>query len=167
MAITVSFDLAYEFEVNALAADVFVVLSDVPATASLFPKLHKLVDLGGNCYRWELDKVGPAQMTMQTVYACHYVVDQKKCSVVWTPIAGEGNAQLGGSWAITEKKNFTHLVLTCRGELQLPLPALMKGIVAPIVLGENEKLIKQYIANLTKHFGGEHSKESISTCMKS
>jgi carbon monoxide dehydrogenase subunit G len=156
MAITVPFELAYEFEVNALAADVFDLLSDVPASASLFHKLQKLVDLGGNCYRWELDKVGPAQMTMQTVYACHYVVDQKKCSVVWTPIAGEGNAQMGGSWAITDKKNFTHLVLTSRGELQVPLPALMKSIVAPIVVAENERLVKQYIANLTKRFGGEY-----------
>lgn len=156
MTFTVPFEIAYEFEVSALAADVFGVLSDVPATAGFFPKLHKLVDLGGNCYRWELDKVGPAQMTMQTVYACHYVADKHKCCVVWTPIAGEGNAQLGGSWAITDKKNFTHLVLTSRGELQVPLPALMKGIVAPIVVAENEKLIKQYIANLTKRFGGEH-----------
>ena len=156
MAMTVPFEVAYEFEVNALAADVFVVLSDVPASASFFPKLHKLVDLGGNCYRWELDKVGPAQMTIQTVYACRYVVDQKKCSVVWTPIAGEGNAQVGGSWAITEKKNFTHLVLTSRSELLLPLPALMKGIVAPIVVAENERLVKQYVANLTQRFGGKH-----------
>jgi carbon monoxide dehydrogenase subunit G len=154
MAMTVPFEIAYEFEVNALAADVFDLLSDVPASASFFPKLQKLVDLGGNCYRWELDKVGPAQMTMQTVYACHYVVDQKKCSVVWTPIAGVGNAQMSGSWAITDKKNFTHLVLTSRGELQVQLPALIKGIVAPIVVAENEKLVKQYVANLTKRFGG-------------
>lgn len=156
MTITVPFEVAYEFEVNAIAADVFDVLSDVPVSASLFPKLHKLLDLGCNCYRWELDKVGTAQMTMQTVYACQYVVDKKNGSVVWTPIAGAGNAQMGGSWAITDKKNFTHLVLTSRGELQVPLPALMKGVVAPIVVGENEKLIKQYIANLTKRFGGEH-----------
>ena len=156
MAMTVPFEMAYEFEVNALAADVFDVLSDVPASASFFPKLRKLVDLGGNCYRWELDKVGPAQMTMQTVYACHYVVDQKKCSVVWTPIAGEGNAQMSGSWAITDRKNFTHLVLTSRGELLVPLPALIKGIVAPIVVAENERLVKQYIANLSQRFGGKH-----------
>ena len=65
MAITVPFDLAYEFEVNALAADVFAVLSDVPASASHFPKLE---DLGGNSYRWETDKVGTAQMNIQTAH---------------------------------------------------------------------------------------------------
>lgn len=59
------------------------------------------------------------------------------------------------------------LVLTSRGEQQVPLPALMKGIVAPSVVGKNEKLVKRYIANLSQRFGGEHSKESISTCIKS
>ena len=156
MAITVPFELAYEFEVNALAPDVFAVLSDVPASASHFPKLHKLVDLGGNSYRWEMDKVGTAQMNIQTVYASKYVSDKKKGSVVWTPIAGEGNAQVGGSWTITDKKKFTHLVLKISGELQVPLPALMKGIVAPIVVGENEKLVELYIDNLIKRLGGEH-----------
>lgn len=156
MAITVPFDLAYEFEVNALASDVFAVLSDVPASASHFPKLNKLVDMGGNTYRWEMEKVGTAQMNIQTVYASKYVSDKKKGSVVWTPVAGEGNAQVGGSWAITDKKKYTHLVLNISGKLDVPLPALMKGIVAPIVISENEKLVEQYMANLIKRFGGEH-----------
>lgn len=156
MAFTVPFELAYAFEVNALVTDVFAVLSDVPTSAGHFPKLHSLVDLGGNSYRWEMDKLGTAQMNIQTVYASNYVTDKKQGSIVWTPIAGEGNAQVGGSWAITEKKTFTHLVLKISGELQLPLPALMKGMVAPIVVGENKKLVEQYIANLIKRFGGEH-----------
>ena len=63
---------------------------------------------------------------------------------------------MSGSWAITDRKNFTHLVLTSRGELLVPLPALIKGIVAPIVVAENERLVKQYIANLSQRFGGKH-----------
>ncbi|WP_421956561.1 SRPBCC family protein [Polaromonas sp.] len=156
MAITVPFDLAYEFEVNALAPEVFEVLSDVPASASHFPKVHQLVDLGDQAYRWEMEKVGTAQMNIQTVYASRYVADKKKGTVVWTPVAGEGNAQVGGSWTITDKKKFTHLVLKISGKLEVPLPSLMKGIVTPVVVGENEKLVEKYIANLIKRFGGEH-----------
>jgi len=156
MAFTVPFELAYAFEVKALAIDVFALLSDVPASVSHFPKLHSLVDLGGNNYRWQMEKIGSAPMTIQTVYACHYVTEQNTGSIVWTPIAGEGNAQVGGSWAITDKKQFSHLVLKISGELQLPLPALMKGMVAPMVVAENEKLLEQYIANLIKYFGGAH-----------
>ena len=54
-----------------------------------------------------------------------------------------------------DKKNATHLVLHIQGDLTLPLPGLMKKMIAPVVEGEFEKLVEQYIDNLTKQFGGE------------
>ena len=155
MTITVAIDLGYEFTVKAPFKDVFDVLSDVPTSASFFPKVDKLTDLGGGTYRWEMEKVGTAQINIQTVYASKYVANRAKGSVVWTPVKGEGNAQVGGNWKITDKKKSTLLVLNIAGELTVPLPGLMKGIVGPIVIGENEKLVEKYIANLIKRFGGE------------
>ena len=155
MAISVPFDLGYEFEVKAAAKDVFAVLSDVPTSASHFPKVSKLVDLGKGAYRWEMEKVGTAKMNIQTIYASKYVSDKKKGTVIWTPVAGVGNAQIRGSWSITDKKKSTHVVLKISGELEVPLPGIMKSIVTPFVLGENEKLIEKYIDNLTVEFGGE------------
>lgn len=155
MAVTVPFDLAYEFEVKAKAADVFKVLADVPLSASHFPKVDRLVDLGGNAYRWELQKVGTAQVNIQTVYASKYVADKKKGTIVWTPVKGEGNGLVSGSWTITDKKKSTHVVLKIQGELTVPLPALMKMIVVPVVTSENEKLVEKYIDNLIERFGGE------------
>ena len=76
MAITVPFDLAYEFEVKAPFAEVFAVLSDVPASAGHFPKVARLVDLGANTYRWEMEKVGAGQVSIQTIYASRYVSDK-------------------------------------------------------------------------------------------
>jgi carbon monoxide dehydrogenase subunit G len=134
---------------------VFAVLSDVPASASHFPKVDKLVDLGGNVYRWEMEKIGVAQIKLQTVYACKYVSNKTKGSVIWTPVVGEGNAQVSGSWKITDRKKSTHLVLAIQGELSLPLPGMMKMVVTPVVEGEFEKMVEQYIDNLTAHFGGE------------
>ena len=155
MAITVPFDLAYEFEVKALAPDVFAVLSDVPASASHFPKVAKLVDLGANTYRWEMERVGTAQVGIQTIYASKYVADKKKGTVVWTPVKGEGNGRIGGSWAITAKSQSTLVVLKIKGELDVPLPGLMKMVVVPLVTSENEKLVEKYIDNLIVRFGGE------------
>lgn len=155
MAITVSIDLGYEFGVKAPASEVFAVLSDVPASASHFPRVDQLVDLGGNTYRWEMEKIGVAQVKLQTVYACKYTSNKAKGTVVWTPVKGEGNAQVSGNWKITDKKKSTHLVLTIQGELSLPLPGLMKMVVTPMVEAEFEKMVEAYIANLTRHFGGE------------
>lgn len=155
MTINVNIDLGYEFEVNASAKDVFDVLSDVPTSASFFPKVDKLVALGDGDYRWEMAKIGIAQINLQTIYASKYVSNRAKGTVVWTPVEGEGNALVSGSWKITDKKKSTHIVLQITADLTLPLPSLMKMVVAPVVEAEFEKLIDQYIANLSKRFGGE------------
>jgi carbon monoxide dehydrogenase subunit G len=155
MAVTVPFDLSYEFEVKASADDVFAVLSDVPTSASHFPKVDKLVDLGGNAYRWELQKVGTAQVHIQTVYASKYVSDRAQGKVSWTPVPGVGNGQVSGSWTLTEKKKSTHVRLDIHGEIIVPLPGLMKMIVVPVVTSENERLIEKYIDSLIQRFGGE------------
>lgn len=159
MAISVKIDLGYEFEVKAKAADVFALLSDVPASVSHFPKVDQLTDMGGGVYKWEMEKVGTAQVNIQTVYASKYTskYDEKKGqgTVKWTPVKDVGNAQVGGSWTIGDNKKSTALQLKIEGTVDVPLPGLMKMVVAPVVEGEFEKLVEKYIANLIKKFGGE------------
>ena len=155
MTITVHIELGYEFSVKAPAAEVFEVLSDVPTSASHFPKVDQLVDLGNNTYRWEMEKIGLAQVNLQTVYASKYTSNKSKGTVTWTPVKGEGNALVSGSWKITDKKKSTDLMLTIEGDLTLPLPGLMKMVIAPVVEAEFEKMVEKYIDNLTKRFGGE------------
>ncbi|MDE2614588.1 MAG: SRPBCC family protein [Burkholderiales bacterium] len=155
MTVTVDIDLGYEFAVKAPIDKVFDVLADVPLSVSHFPKVDKLVDLGDGAYRWEMQKVGTAQVGIQTVYACKYASDRKKGSVVWTPVKGVGNAQIQGSWKLTDKKGATNIVFKTSGKVDVPMPALMKVIVVPVVNGEFEKLVEKYIDNLIGKFGGE------------
>src|SRR5674476_1214819 len=51
-----------------------------------FPKVDKLTDLGDGIYKWEMEKVGTAQVNIQTVYASRYVSSKSKGTVVWTPV---------------------------------------------------------------------------------
>jgi len=155
MTINVNIDLGYEFEVKANAGEVFGVLADVPTSAGFFPKVDQLVDLGGGSYRWEMAKIGIGQVSIQTIYASNYVADPAKGTVVWTPVKGEGNALVSGSWKITDKKKSTAIVLKIKGEITLPFPGLMKMVVAPVVEAEFEKMVEHYIDNLTQRFGGE------------
>jgi carbon monoxide dehydrogenase subunit G len=155
MTVNVTIDLGYEFEVKAKAADVFAVLSDVPTSASFFPKVDKLVDLGDGVYRWEMAKIGVASINLQTIYASKYAANKTKGTVVWTPVKGEGNALVSGHWNIKDNKKSTGLTLQINGDLTIPLPGLMKMVVVPVVEAEFEKMVEQYIANLTKKFGGE------------
>jgi carbon monoxide dehydrogenase subunit G len=155
MAVSVEIDLGYEFTVKAAFDEVFDVLSDVPTSVSHFPKVDQLVDQGGGVYRWEMEKVGTAQVNIQTVYASKYVSDRKKGSVVWTPVKGVGNALVGGSWKISKAKKGTAVELKIAGTVDTPLPGLMKMVVVPVVKNEFEGLVEKYIDNLIKRFGGE------------
>ena len=155
MAVTVPIELGYEFSVKAKADDVFAVLSDVPLSVSHFPKVHKLTDMGDGVYKWEMDKVGTAQVNIQTIYASKYTSNRAKGTVVWTPVEGIGNALVGGHWKIKDNKKSTAIELKIAGEIAVGLPALMKLVVVPVVESEFEKLVEKYIANLIKRFGGE------------
>jgi carbon monoxide dehydrogenase subunit G len=156
MTVSVNIDLGYEFEVKAKADDVFAVLSDVPTSVSHFPKVEKLTDMGGGVYKWEMQKVGTAQVNIQTIYASKYTADRGKGTVKWTPVKGVGNAQVGGNWKITDNKGkSTKVVLKIDGVVDVPLPGLMKMVVEPVVASEFEKLVEKYIDNLIKKFGGE------------
>ena len=155
MSLDVSIDLGYEFDVKASFKEVFDLLADVPTSASHFPKVDKLVDLGDGAYRWEMQKIGLPQINLQTTYASKYVANRAKGTVVWTPVKGVGNALVSGNWKIVDKKKFTHIVLHINGELNIPLPALMKVVIAPAVEAEFEAMVEQYIDNLIKRFGGE------------
>lgn len=155
MTIHVELDLGYEFTVKAGLQDVFDLVSDVPRSVSHFPKVQQLDDLGGGAYRWTMERVGTAQVHVQTVYASQYRSDRHKGTVVWTPVPGVGNAQVGGSWTLSETRKGTKLQLRLQGVAEMPLPALMKVVVEPVVKAEFEKLLEAYIANLIREFGGE------------
>jgi carbon monoxide dehydrogenase subunit G len=155
MSISVHLELGYEFEVRASTKEVFDVLSDVPTSASFYPQVDHLVDMGDNTYRWEMEKVGTDQINLQVVYASHYLANRKKGSITWTALKDVGNAHVEGQWQLTNNKKSTHIVLTVNAEVFLPFPALMKLVVQPIVEAEFERLTEAYIANLCERFGGE------------
>ena len=114
MTVSVRIDLGYEFEVRAGYDEVFAILSDVPRSVAHFPKVEKLTDLGDGVYRWEMQKVGTAQVNIQTVYASKYRSDPAQGSVTWTPVKGKGSAQVGGSWKISDNKGKAPWTCRCR-----------------------------------------------------
>lgn len=152
MSITVPFELALDATFAAPAARVFALLADVPASASHFPHVDRLVDLGGGVYRWELHKLGAEPVIIQTVYAAKYLSDRKALQVRWTPVAGIGNARIEGIWTLRSQRKTTQARLQLKGEIDVPLPGLMKALVVPVVVHENERLVQQYLHNLAEHF---------------
>ncbi len=151
MAFTVSINLDRSIEVACDAATAFALVADVPKSVSHLPKVERLTDLGGGAYRLETQKIGIDKYFVQTVYASRYTNDPKKKTVTCTPVRGEGNATVGGSWEVTAlPSGKTRLRLVNEATMELPLPGLVKALVTPFVKREYDGLIEQYLANLRR-----------------
>lgn len=160
MAFTVNVDFSRKFEIEAPFDTVFDVLANVPESASHFPNVDKLVDLGGNAYRWEMKKIGVASYSLQTIYASKYEPDHEKGTIKWTPVPGEGNAEVRGNWKLLNKGGKTECRLSTSGVMEVPLPKLVKMMVAPIVIAEFNRMVDKYTDNLQKNLPKRKAKES-------
>ncbi|MGO3294860.1 MAG: SRPBCC family protein [Marinobacter sp.] len=153
MAITVSIELNRELEIPASYDEVFDLLADVPRSASYFPKVHKLTDLGNNVYRWEMEKVGVDKHAIQSIYASKYVADKDAGKIAWEPVKGEGNGLVSGHWTVAAKGDkTTALKFHTNAELTLPLPGLLKLAISPVIKHEFNGLVDTYMSNLKAAF---------------
>ncbi|ETR74688.1 MAG: hypothetical protein OMM_06191 [Candidatus Magnetoglobus multicellularis str. Araruama] len=154
MAFKVNVDIKKEFDVPADYDKVFDLLANVPESVSHFPKVDQLVDIGDNCFRWEMEKLGVKNYYIQTVYACKYASDKDSGSITWEPVKDVGNAEIEGAWKISKQGDQTHVELHTKGLMTLPFPSLAKMVVAPFAKREFETMVNQYIENLKKTFNG-------------
>ncbi len=153
MSITIEIEIRRDFAIDGPYDKVFDLLADVPASASHFPKLEKLTDLGDNTFRWEMDKVGVDKYSIQTSYACKYVSDKDAGTISWTPVEGEGNSRVSGRWKIkADGDNRTQLSFQTEAELTLPFPKLMKMAISPVIKHEFNGVVDQYVKNLQNAF---------------
>ncbi len=148
MSIKVTIEITRDFEVAANFETTFDLLADVPRSASHFPKVDKLIDMGENTYRWEMEKLGVDKHALQTVYAARYEADKDAGTITWSRVAGVGNGLVDGKWVIRPVGSGSHLKFCTQGELTLPLPGLLKLAVSPVVKHEFNALVDKYVANL-------------------
>lgn len=153
MAITVSIELNRDLELPASYDEVFGLLADVPKSASHFPKVDKLTEIGENTYRWEMEKVGVDKHAIQSVYACTYHADKDAGKITWKPVKGEGNGVVSGAWTLTRKSDTATAVrFQTSAELTVPLPSLLKLAISPVIKHEFNSLVDTYMNNLKKAF---------------
>lgn len=150
MTVKVTIDLTRNFTVAADIETVFSLLSDVPASAANFPKVHAITELSENVYKWEMEKVNLGASSVQTSYACQYTADSTARTVTWTPIKGEGNGIVSGQWALAEQANGTDVAFTTKAELTLPLPGLLKLAISPVVKMEFSGMVDTYLGNIKR-----------------
>jgi hypothetical protein len=151
LALTVTVKIERELDVDCSSTEAFAYLEDVPKSASHFPNVDKLIDLGNDTYQWEMKKFGVDKYSIQSIYAVKYSKNKSKGWIKWEPVEGIGNGVVEGSWKIKSNRDkTTHLAFYSKGELTLPLPGLIKIIVSPLVFREFSGLVDKYLKNLGK-----------------
>ena len=151
MSFTVSISVSRHFDSPALPDEVFELLADVPRSASCFPDVERLDDMGGSAFRWTMEKIGIGEYTLQqTIYACTYRDDREKLRVVWTPVEGVGNARVEGGWTLTPAAAGTRVQLDTKGQLQVDFPGFLQFLLSPLIEMAFTQKIDQYIANLAE-----------------
>ena len=143
-------DIEHAFIVPAERSATWDFLIDTPKTVGHYPKLDNLVELGDDCWRWELKELGGKGFSHQIVYAVKYHFDEENGSIVWEPIADEGNSIIHGSFQIEEHSDGTHIILATSGTLDVPVPKLLKSFASPYVKGEFSQQIHSFADNLQK-----------------
>lgn len=153
MSFTVTIDVSKQFETAASPEEVFELLADVPRSASRFPDVEKLEPLGGNTFRWIMEKIAIGDHTLQqTIYACTYRSDRATMSIDWTPVEGEGNARVEGGWKLESAGTGTTVKLHTKGTLNVDFPGFLQFLLAPLIEMAFAQKIDRYIANLQEVF---------------
>ncbi|NTU92684.1 MAG: SRPBCC family protein [Chlorobiaceae bacterium] len=151
MSFNVTISVSRSFDTPALPGNVFELLADVPRSASHFPDVEKIADLGGNVFHWTMEKIGIGDYTLQqTIYACTYRSDRDEMRVDWTPVAGVGNALVEGNWRLFPSAAGTRVQFETRGQLQVDLPGFLQFLLSPLIEMAFAQKIDRYIANLSE-----------------
>ena len=162
MAFVVPVSVERTFELAASPAEAYALLADLPAWQPLFPFAERCEPLGGfgpDVFRWELAPMGPPGTSVGTVYACRYTFEPPSASgparIAWTPVEGVGTALLSGSLVLSPLSTgapypSTQADLVLDAHLTLPLPRLMRAVVAPGVRLTFGEVVRQFAANVAE-----------------
>ena len=144
----IAVEIADKFHVTADLKTSFALLADVPRSVNHFPDMQKLQDEGNGRYCWYLKPLGAAGISHQVIYACVYVADEKKSIVTWTPVTGIGNGVIRGQWRLTEQGQGTQIEFDTTGDLEVPIPMLLRAAAKPIVQGLFQNQVRGYLKNI-------------------
>jgi carbon monoxide dehydrogenase subunit G len=154
MSFTVTITVSKEFETPASPDKVFALLADVPESASHFPDVEKLEDMGGNTFHWTMEKIGIGDHTLQqTIYACTYRSNDATRTVDWVPVDGVGNARVEGGWRLSPSSAGTKVLLKTKGALLVDFPGFLQFLLSPLIEMAFAQKIDQYVSNLRGSLG--------------
>lgn len=152
--VEVGVSLSYTLQVAWDVQQAFGLVSDVPQSASNFPGLERLDDLGDGVYRWNMRPIQVSKFSHQVNYAARYVGDPAAGTVVWTTVGTDGNTRADGAWRVTASGSGSRLVFENRLAVMLPIPRLVARPAKKVVPGIMDKQTRKYLTRMAQKMDG-------------
>ncbi len=132
----------------------YALVADVPRSASHFPTLQGIDDLGQGVFRWRLGAIKVPGFSFDAGYTAQYLFDEAAGTVTWASVPGAGNVQEEGSWHVTTAGSRTHLVFHSTLTVQLSVPRLVEKVVLRAAPSVTKKLMLGYLDRISKTMNG-------------
>ncbi len=152
--VEVGVSLSYTLQVAWDVQRAFELVSDVPKSASNFPGLQRLDDLGDGVYRWNMRPIQVGKFSHQVNYAARYISDLDAGTVIWTTVGSEGNTRADGAWRVSASGSGSRLTFENSLAVMLPIPRLVARPAKKIVPGIMDKQTRKYLARMAEKMDG-------------
>ena len=158
MPLTLTMTIRRSLKTGASGTAVFRLLSDIARSASFFPKIDTISDLGCNTWRFETERIGIGSYTiLQLSVISRYQFDKEQGIISWAPAGAAEHLKVEGHWEILQHPDGCHILLTAQGTHEINLPEFMKNLLAPLIRLEAEILVNCFLDNLKKKLEEEKS----------
>ena len=134
--------------------EAFDLVADVPRSASHFPGLKKLEELGDGVYRWHLSSFQVGRFTFPVQYAARYVSDASAQTVTWSTAGPMDNTRSDGEWRVTPLGEGARLEFTNRLVVALPVPRLMLRPARRLAREMTERQLGSYLERMARKMNG-------------
>ncbi len=132
----------------------YALVADVPLSASHFPGLRSLDDLGGGVYRWNLQRYEVGKYTLDAAYSALYACDAAAGTVQWRTIEPIGTVRADGNWRVEARGDGARLHFDNLVQLRLPLPRLAAPLARRVVPGIYDRQVRDYVGAIAARMGG-------------
>jgi hypothetical protein len=136
-------------------AEAYALVADVPLSASHYPGLQRLEDLGEGAYRWHLSRYEAAGHQLDVGYTAHYTSDPAKRRVQWRSQRGPGdNVAADGAWQVGPQGQGAYLDFDIALWAKVPVPRLAGPLARRTVSAIFRRQIQTYLGAIATRMGG-------------
>lgn len=142
-------------EVDWSPEKAFELVADVPRSASCFPGLKQLEDLGDGVFRWHLSTFQLGRFSFPVRYAARYVSDSSESTVTWSTVGSSDNTKADGQWVVRPQGEGARLEFTNRLVVSLPVPRIMVRPARRLAREMTERQLGAYLDRIASKMNGK------------